>query len=82
MTTYQRKFWLCVSDCIVQLHGVSGTAAKQIVKQFSETIVNSGDEAVYEEEPFWVACSLMNSDLDIRVHLQDYIFILELNRLN
>jgi len=78
MTVQQRNFWLAVRDCLCIMHGMGSQDAGHLIQQFTDLLPRD-DYTIYQHEPFWVACSLRNTDLDIRQWLHHYLIVLKAN---
>ena len=76
MTTKQQNYWHIVRDCLVIMHEMSNQDAAYVIQQFTDLVPEPSKNVIYEQEPFWMACSLRQSDLDIREWLPQYIMIL------
>lgn len=69
----QSTFWLIVRDCLCCIHGMGTNEAADTIQNFMA--INNRSPVVYESEPFWVACALRDTDLNVREWLPTLVQI-------
>jgi hypothetical protein len=81
-------FWQTVEDCLVAFHHVPREAACGEVRallarrRFDQTGPESSMDMIYHEEPFYIACNLVESDLKLDAVWPTYRTIVAKNGLS
>jgi len=73
------NFWMVVRDCLIIIHKLDLPTVTRIVREYVENFGNV--EEIYDEEPFWVACSIVDNDANIASWLTAYLLILQTNQM-
>jgi hypothetical protein len=87
-------FWDAVQDCLVKFHDLSRDEALQKVtefwgrlaklapsQRFSRAEMPGLDDIIYHEEPWYIACNLVDCDKPLERHRIAYRQILEQHHL-
>jgi hypothetical protein len=84
-------FWDAVQACLVRFHQIPSNEAAQKVTELWVRLAQVAfrpnaempplDDMIYHEEPWYIACNLVNSDKPLAPHRIAYEQILQQNRL-
>ena len=77
-------FWDIVAECLVDFHGLDETAARKKTKELRHRLRKSDrpsekifpSEIIYHDEPFHIACALVDKELDLIQHHEKYKIIM------
>ena len=77
-------FWDVVAECLIVFHDLDETAAHKKTKELRRRLKGLDrpddmvmpSQLVYHEEPFYIACNLVNNQLDLIQHHEEYKAIL------
>lgn len=74
-------FWRAVGRCLVEFHDFGERDARRKTKEFRQTLEQdtgpTNGDLIFHEEPFYVACSLVRTELELKPYRERYEAILK-----
>lgn len=73
----KQAFWGVVEECLWAFNGFDRARAENVMATYREAVEKDGDEIIYHDDPFAVACDLADASLDVRTYWTAYTEIRE-----
>lgn len=73
----KQAFWGVVEECLWAFNRFDRARAECVTAAYRHGVEQDGDEIIYHDDPFAVACDLANASLDVRAYWTAYAEIRE-----
>jgi hypothetical protein len=75
-STIADAYWRVIHDCLLQFHGFSEELAQRKIRALQQKAETRPANAIYQAEPFFVACELAGSAIGLSQHREQYTKLL------